>query len=97
MNYAKLIEGEIIFAPRKMQTVIGDTSYTVINPPAEMLEANGWEPVTYTDMPDDAPDGYHYEAKYTEGNGEILQTWELVETEYDGAEVYDILFGGDEP
>ena len=80
MNYAQLIDGEIVFAPRKRQSVIDGTSYTVINPPAEMLEANGWEPVIYTEMPD-APEGYHYESTYTENSGEIVQGWELVQDE----------------
>ena len=94
--YAKLIDGQLVYAPRKMNTEIGGESYTVFNPPAEMLEADGWLPVVYTDEPE-APEGYHYEATYSEESGEIVQGWELVETDYSDAEAYDILFGGDEP
>ena len=94
--YAKLIDGALVYAPRKMNTEIGGVSYTVFNPPAEMLEADGWLPVVYTDEPE-APEGYHYEATYSEESGEIVQGWALVETDYSDAEAYDILFGGDEP
>lgn len=95
--YAKLIDGALVYAPRKMNTEIGGEPYVVYNPPAEMLEADGWLPVVYTDEPGDAPEGYHYEPTYTEEGGEIVQGWELVETDYSDAEAYDILFGGDEP
>ena len=95
--YAKLIDGALVYAPRKMNTEIGGEPYVVYNPPAEMLEADGWLPVVYTDEPGDAPEGYHYEPTYTEEGGEIVQGWALVETDYSDAEAYDILFGGDEP
>ena len=94
--YAKLIDGALIPAPRKLNTEIGGESYTVFNPPAEMLEADGWLPVVYTDEPE-APEGYHYEATYSEESGEIVQGWELVETDYSDAEAFNMLFGGDEP
>lgn len=94
--YAKLIDGALVYAPRKMNTEIGGVSYTVFNPPAEMLEADGWLPVVYTDEPE-APEGYHYEATYSEESGEIVQGWELVETDYSDAEAFNMLFGGDEP
>lgn len=95
--YAKLIDGALVYAPRKMNATIDDEPYVVYNPPAEMLEANGWLPVVYTDMPGDAPEGWHYEPTYTEEDGEIVQGWVLVETEYSEADAYEILFGGDEP
>ena len=95
--YAKLIHGQLVYAPRKMNTEIGGEPYVVYNPPAEMLIADGWLPVVYTDEPGDAPEGYHYEPTYTEEGGEIVQGWALVETDYSDAEAYDILFGGDEP
>ena len=94
--YAKLINGALVFAPRKMATEIDDEPYVVYNPPAELLEADGWLPVIYTDPPE-APEGYHYEPTYTEESGEIVQEWELVETDYSDAEAFNMLFGGDEP
>ena len=95
MNYAKLIDGALIYAPRKMNTTIDDEPYVVYNPPAEMLEADGWLPVVYTDPPE-APEGYHYEPTYTEEIGEIVQGWELVEDPPDipAEEALDIILGG---
>ena len=95
--YAKLIDGALVYAPRKMNTEIGGVSYTVFNPPAEMLEADGWLPVVYTDEPE-APEGYHYEATYSEESGEIVQGWELVKDPDDipDSEALEIIMGGGE-
>ena len=105
MSYAKLIDSVLTPAPRKItveREYDGETGlYDVYNPPVELLEADGWLPVVYTDEPGDAPEGYHYEPTYTEWQTEtgreILQEWELVEDEYSEADAYEILFGGDEP
>ena len=97
MKYAKLIDGDLVIAPRKIKAEIDGEWYNVFNPPAELLEADGWLPVIETEMPGDAPEGYHYEATYTEESGEIVQGWELVENEYSDAEAFDMIFGGDEP
>lgn len=95
--YAKLIDGALVYAPRKMNTEIGGEPYVVYNPPAEMLEADGWLPVVYTDEPGDAPEGYHYEPTYTEEGGEIVQGWELVEDPPDisDSEALEIILGGE--
>ena len=95
--YAKLIDGQLVYAPRKMNTEIEGEPYVVYNSTDEMLAADGWLPLIETDPPDDPPEGYHYEPTYAEESGEIVQGWELVETDYSDAEAYDILFGGDEP
>ena len=101
MKHAKLIDGEPVFAPRKMNTDIDGEPYVVFNPPADMLEDDGWLPVVETAMPGDAPEGYHYEATYTEWQTEIgreiLQEWELVEDPPDipAEEALDIILGGD--
>ena len=76
--YAKLIDGELTPAPRKIQRVIDGEQYITYNPTGEMLEEQGWLPVVETPMPE-APEGYHYEPTYTEDGGEIVQSWELVE------------------
>lgn len=39
---------------------------------------NGYLPVTEAERPEDG-DGYHYEADYSEGDGEIVQSWERVD------------------
>lgn len=77
---AKIIDGDIVFAPRKIQREIDGKSYTTYNPTDEMLAAAGWLTVVYTDPPDPI-EGYHYEPTYTEGSGEILQEWVLVQDE----------------
>lgn len=94
---AKIIDGVFTPAPRKIQREIDGETYTTYNPTDEMLADAGWLPVVETPIPGDAPDGYHYEATYAEESGEIVQGWELAETEYTDSEVFDILFGGDEP
>ena len=89
MDYAKLIDNEIQFAPRKLTVemtveIDGESVtdlYTVYNPTAEQYASQGWLPVVEYDMPDNAPDGYHYEPFYTEFNGRIVQSWVQVEDE----------------
>lgn len=41
---------------------------------------HGYLPVAEAERPEDG-DGYHYEADYIEGDGEIVQVWERVENE----------------
>lgn len=91
--YAKLIDGAIKIAPKKLP---GD-GIIVYNPPAEMYAAAGYKPVTFTDAPD-APEGYYYESGWEEQAEAIVQTWTLAELpdEIDDAEAYNIIFGGAE-
>ena len=77
MRYAKLIDGALVYAPRKMATEIDGEPYVVYNPPAEMLEADGWMPVVYADPPE-TPEGYYYEPTYTEESGEIGYTKKIL-------------------
>ena len=91
---AKIIDDEIVFAPRKIEREIDGEQYVTYNPTDEMLAEQGWLPVIETEHPE-APEGYHYEPTYTEESGEIVQGWELVETDYSDAEAFDMLFGGD--
>lgn len=79
--YAKIIDGAIVYAPRKIQREIDGELYTTYNPTDEMLADAGWLPVVYTDPPDDAPDGWHYESGFVENNGEIVQSWTLMQDE----------------
>ena len=91
--YAKLIDGALQIAPKKLP---GDGTI-VYNPPAEMYAAQGWKPVQYTDPPE-APSGYYYESGWEETADAIVQTWTLtpLPDDIDGAEAYDIIFGGAE-
>lgn len=108
MIYAKLINGNLISAPRKLEIemtfdIDGEPVtdiYTVYNPTAEQYASQGWLPVVENEMPDDAPDGYHYEPTYTEWSNEIHQGWELVEDPIDpdpeisADEALEIIMGG---
>lgn len=93
---AKLIDGEIRFAPRKIQREIDGEMYTTYNPTDEMFAEQGWLPVVENEMPDDAPAGWHYELTYTENDGEIVQDWVLVEDPDDisDSEALEIILGG---
>ena len=93
---AKIIGGVLVYAPRKIKREIDGKTYVTYNPTDEMLADAGWLTVVETEPPE-APEGYHYEPTYTEEDGEIVQGWVLVETEYSEADAYEILFGGDEP
>lgn len=113
MSYAKLDNGNLIPAPRKLELemtfeVDGEPVtdlYTVYNPTAEQYASQGWLPVVETEMPNDAPEGYHYEPTYSEymtADGlELVQEWELVEDdppdqnpEISADEALEIIMGG---
>ena len=94
---AKLIDGELILAPRKINREIDGEQYTTYNPTDEMLAEQGWLPVVETDPPGDAPEGCHYEPTYAEEGGEIVQGWELAEDPpgISDSEALEIILGGD--
>ena len=90
--YGKLIDGNLILAPRKL--TVGE--YTVYNPTPEMLIAEGYKPVVYTDPPETQP-GYIAVPGWTENALEIAQVW-TVEPEPDDVDAdraMEILFGGE--
>jgi len=91
--YGKLIDGALQIAPKKLS---GD-GVIVYNPPAEMYLEQGWKLLQYTDAPE-APEGYYYESGWEETIEAIVQTWTLMPLpdDIDGAEAYDIIFGGAE-
>lgn len=92
MKYAKLIDGQIVFAPRHI--TVGE--YTVYNPTHEMLTAEGYKPVRYADPPEVEP-GYVAVPGWDETAEEIVQTWtvEPEPDEVDAERAMEILFGGD--
>lgn len=73
--YAKLTNGAIRSAPKRVQY----NDKQIFNPPDIVLQELGYLPVTYTDMPSDAPDGQHYESSWTQIDTEILQVWKLAD------------------
>ena len=72
--YAKLINDTLRSAPKKVDY----NGKAIFNPPGDILQALGFCPVTYTDPPDDAPTGQHYESSWSQTDTEILQMWSLV-------------------
>lgn len=68
--YGKLIDGNLILAPRKL--TVGE--YVVYNPTPEMLIADGWKTVIFTDPPQTEP-GYVAVPGWTENALEIVQVW----------------------
>lgn len=93
---AKIIDGQLVYAPRKIEREIDDNTYITYNPTDEMLAKQGWLIVVETPVPGDAPEGYHYEDTYTEDGGEIVQDWVLVQDPDDisDSEALEIIMGG---
>lgn len=92
MRYAKIHEGELLFAPHKLPS--GDT--VVYNPPAALLRELGYKPVTYTDPPE-TEEGWIPVQGWTETEEEIVQTWTVAaEGDIPDAEALDILLGGEQ-
>lgn len=73
--YAKLINGTL----RSAQKKVDYNGKVIFNPPDDILLDMGYFPVTYIDMPTDAPDGQHYESHWEQTDTEIVQVWTLVE------------------
>ncbi|MDM8237142.1 hypothetical protein [[Ruminococcus] torques] len=71
----KIIDGVLTYPPHRI--VIDGMQ--IFNPTETQLISVGYKLIVETDMPDDAPEGQHYEAHYTDGETEITQSWVLVE------------------
>lgn len=95
MTYAKLIDGHIQYAPRKIK----DGETVIYNPPAEMLMAEGYLPIRMTSQPE-VEDGYMAEMGWEQTGNEIVQTWTIVVDPYwnetEAEEILSILTGGAE-
>lgn len=77
MTYGKIENEKLIYAPHRIVL----SGMQIFNPTEDQLTQAGYKPVTETPMPDDAPDGQHYEAQYTDSGDTITQGWMLVENE----------------
>lgn len=73
--YAKLINGRLTPAPKTVTW----QGHTVTNPQPDKLLELGYLPVTYTDPPDNPPEGQHYESGWEQTETEILQVWTLAD------------------
>lgn len=91
--YAKIIDGFLTPAPRKIQREIDGAQYVTYNPTDEMLAEQGWKPFTET-AHEEAPAGYEYRPVYTDAGDTILQSWELTERELSADEALSIITGG---
>lgn len=70
----KIIDGILTYPPH----IIVLDGMQIFNPTETQLVSAGYKSIVETNMPDDAPEGQHYEAKYTDGETEITQSWVLV-------------------
>lgn len=91
MKYAKLIDGAIRFAPRKIKH--GDS--ITYNPSADMLLERGYKPIHESEPPE-APEGYYYALSYTDEGEYISMVWTLTEEDPDAEEILNILTGESE-
>ena len=71
----KIIDGTLTYPPHK---IVLD-GMQIFNPTETQLISAGYKLIVETDMPDDAPDGQHYEAQYTDEETQITQSWVLVD------------------
>lgn len=71
----KIVDGILTYPPHRI--VIDGMQ--IFNPTETQLISAGYKPIIETDMPDDAPEGQHYEAQYTDGETQITQSWVLVD------------------
>lgn len=90
--YGILNDGTLIIAPKKVE--YGDN--VIYNPPDEIYLELGYYPIIFTEKPQDAPTGYHYEPYWEQDESEIIQKWHLVEDSdrIDETEAFNILIGG---
>lgn len=71
----KIINGKLTYPPHR---IILD-GMQIFNPTESQLISAGYKPIVEIDMPDDAPEGQHYESKYTDAGDTITQSWVLVD------------------
>lgn len=72
----KIIDGVLTYPPNRIVL----NGMQIFNPTSNQLIQAGYKPITETPMPEEpAPEGQHYEAKYTDAGDTITQSWVLVE------------------
>lgn len=94
MRYAKIADGNIVFAPSR----INDGDCIVYNPTVDMLVEHGYMPVRFTEPPV-TDDDHTAVSEWTQGDGEIVQRWVIVEIDEEdisAEEVLSILTGESE-
>lgn len=71
----KIIDGKLTYPPHRIIL----NGMQIFNPTETQLISAGYKPIIEIDMPDDVPEGQHYEAQYTDGETQITQSWVLVD------------------
>lgn len=93
MIYAKLIEGELVFAPNPIK--VGEAY--IGNPLGSVYEAEGYKPVSFINQPEPLGTGWWIET-WTEAENMIVQGWTWHEAtdedEISSEEALQILLGG---
>ena len=74
----KIINGQLAYPPHRIIL----NGMQIFNPTDDQLIQVGYKTITETLMPEEpAPEGQHYESKYTDDGDTITQNWVLVEDE----------------
>ena len=73
----KIVDGKLTYPPHR---IVLD-GMQIFNPTETQLRQAGYKEIQETAMPDDAPEGQHYEAQYEDAGEYISQSWVLVEDE----------------
>ena len=68
-NYGKLINNKLEYAYKPM--IINGEWHS--NPSDELLIAQGYKPIEYTEMP--VKEGYYYTSSFTNEGDKIVQVW----------------------
>ena len=72
----KITDGILAYPPNRIVL----SGMQIFNPTDEQLMQVGYKTITETPMPEDpAPEGQHYESKYTDAGDTIMQSWVLVD------------------
>lgn len=72
----KIIDGVLTYPPHRIIL----NGMQIFNPTDDQLIQVGYKTVTETPIPEDpAPEGQHYESKYTDAGDTITQSWVLVD------------------
>lgn len=73
----KIINGNLTYPPHR---IVLD-GMQIFNPAEDQLLSAGYKEIQETPMPEDAPEGQHYEEQYMDSGDTITQSWVLVEDE----------------
>lgn len=74
----KITDGILAYPPNRIVL----SGMQIFNPTDEQLRQVGYKPIAETPMPEEpAPEGQHYEARYTDSGDTITQSWILVDDE----------------